>query len=287
MSINEPLINEYDYNLGIDSQIIDYIKESVEVASRVSPVKCYVLFQNATGSAVGSSASPNTISSYVETSPNYRAVIWSSGSNHPDIRPYTNSGLGSITVKINGTTATRVIEVDDLLNDNEFAVVKRYDLDPARVELVFNAGYNASAQTITYYYTGLNQGIRVERIKTGEDSTESLFGWTQYLNSSSDVFRGKNQILVRMPLTARDLVINEEGLVKLEDQKSWMIWEPEVKDFDILIITSNQTFSGEEERYEIINKENSYIQGSLITQRFKLKLIEKSDPRYKISYSIT
>jgi len=288
MSINGPLSGGYDYNLGAsETQIIDYIRESTEIESRISPTKCYLLYQNATGSAVGSSASPVTISSYVETTPNYRAVIWSSGSNHPDLRPYTNDGAGSIYVYIDAVQATRVIEVDDLVNDNEFAIVKREDLNPARVEVVFNTEFDASGHTITHYYDTMLPGINVERVKTGEGSTETMFGWTQYLNTSSDAFRGKNQILVRLPLTTRDLIVNEEGLVKLEENDSWMIWTPYVHDYDTLIIPVDQALSGTEERYEIVNKRDSIIQGSLITQRFKLRLIETSDPRYSITYTTT
>ena len=38
--------NDYDYGFGIDAEAIDYTKESIEILSRVSPVKCFVLFQN-------------------------------------------------------------------------------------------------------------------------------------------------------------------------------------------------------------------------------------------------
>lgn len=288
MAINDPLIGQYDYLLGIDSQIIDYIKESTEVESRISPMVCYLLQQTPSGSAQGSSGSVLTVSSYVETSPNYRAVIWASGSNHPDLRPYVNNGAGAITVRIDGVPASRVLEVEDLSVDSEFAVVKRRDLISGRVELVFNANFNASAHTITYFYTTMEPGINDVRMMSDEDQpTKTFFGWTQYLNSSSDVFRGPNQILVRVPLTTRDIIVNEEGLVTLEENDSWMIWQPYVRDFDILIATPSQTTSGREERFEITDKRDSVIQGSLITQRFKLKYIEPTDARYNIPYVTT
>jgi hypothetical protein len=280
-----PSEGDYDYGLGIEPVIIDYIKESVEIASRVSPTPCYLLFMNQSGSVVGSVGSPMTISSYSATTPNYRAVIWASGSSHPDVRPYSNNGQGSIFVTIDSSAATRVIEVADLANDNEFAVVKRKDLNPARVELVFNPGFDAGSHTIRYYYTTMQSGIDVDRVKSGEDTSISKFGWTQYLDTSAcaQPFREKHQILLRLPLTTRDLSINEEGKVILEENDSWMVATPYVHDFDVVVIPSSATASGQEERYEIVNKKDSFIQGSLITQRFKLKYLERTDPRYNIT----
>ena len=285
MTTSLPRKYQYDHGLGQEPEIIDYIKESTVIQSRISPVRCYLLVQTPSGSAVGSASAYMTVSSYVDTTPNYRASIWPSGSvGHPDVRPYTNSGSGSIVVRIDGNIASRVIDVEDIVADNEFAVIKRFDLSPARVELVFNAGFNASLHTIEYYYTTMNQGIDEQFIKSGQDVTETLFGWTQYLNSSCDAFQGKHQVLVRFPISQEDLIVNEEGKVHLEQVDSWMIWEPRVNDYDVLIVTADQTSSGEEERYEIVEKRNSFIQGSLITQRFKLRYIEDTDPRYNISY---
>lgn len=288
MSLNNPQSGEYDWSLGaVEPVMIDYIKESMIVQSRISPIKAYLLQPLGSGSVVGNLGSPMTIASYTATDPQYRATIWSSGSGHPDIRPYTNKGKGSITVTINSAEATRVIDVEDLINDNEFAVVERVDLNPAIVELVFNAGFNASAATIQYYYTTLESGVNVERMKSGEGTFDSLFGWQQYLDPTSDTFKGINQILVRYPLSQEELIVNEEGKVKLEQADCWIIWEPKVYNYDILVVFGDQTFSGEEERYEIIDKRDSRIQGTLITQRFKLRYIESTDPRYSIKVVTT
>ncbi|MCK9428839.1 MAG: hypothetical protein M0R17_02360 [Candidatus Omnitrophica bacterium] len=284
MGLDNPVSGEYDFSLGAqEPEILSYIKESMVVQSRISPIKAYLLQPIGSGSVSGTINSPFTITSYIETTPQYRSIIWASGSNHPDIRPYTNQGKGSITVIINSTEATRVIDVEDIINDNEFAVVKRMDLLSARVELVFNEGFNATGATIQYYYTTLESGVNVERMKSGEGTFDSLFGWNQYLDTTSDMFRGVNQILIRYPLSQEDLIVNEEGRVKLEQADCWTIWEPRLFNYDILVVTGDQTFSGEEERYEVTDKRDSRIQGTLITQRFKLRYIESSDPRYSIA----
>ena len=280
-------IYSYDLGLGIEPDIIEYMKESHLIQSRVSPTRCYLLQQIEQGTTISQSNDGNIpITSYIETSPNYRAVIWASGSNHPDIRPYVNEGKGMVEVYIDSVRATRVHEVEDLINDNEFSIVKRTDLNPARVELVFNKGFNASAHSIGYKYTTLNKDINVERMKIGEafDNSHSMFGWSQYLDYTNDLFKKKHQILVRTPLTTTNLIINEEGRVMMEDNQCWMIWEPYVKDWNILIIPSEESPTGEELRYIIENKQDSKVQGSLVSQRFKIKQLERGDDRYKIPY---
>jgi hypothetical protein len=63
-----------------------------------------------------------------------------------------------------------------------------------------------------------------------------------------------------------------------------MICEPYVRDFDILIVTADESPTGEELRYVVENKQDSKIQGTLVSQRFKIKQLEKADERYKIPY---
>ncbi len=285
MGVRDPQEEAYDYDLGIDSDILDFIQESHEVQSRISPTPCYLLQRKSSGSIIGTISSPYTISTYIETSPNYRAVIWESGDNRPDVRPYVNNGQGNIGVLIDGASALRVLTIDDISSDLEFCVVERKDLSlPGRIEIVFNAGFDASAHTIQCYFSTMQPGISNIRMQKGEDTSQSIFGWEQYLNFNTDAYRNMHQILVRMPLTTRDLTLNEEGKVAIEENKAWMIWTPYVNDFDILIVAASNSVSGKEERYEILNKQDSVIQRRLLSQRFDVKLLEESDPRYQISY---
>jgi len=282
-----PTETDYDYGLGAsEPDIINYMKEGVVVQSRISPMPCYLFFQNLNGANVGSSTAPVSGSTFGKSSNNYYMTIWSSGNNYPDVRPYTNSGAGSITVSIDNVPAIRIIDSADLQNDNEFAVIERKDLLPSRVDVIFNAGFNPTLHTIQYYYTTLEEGISDVRVKRGEGADQSLFGWTQYLDPTSDIFHGPNQILVRLPISIDALVINEEGKVKLQENNSWMIWTPKVHDRDILVFPATYTYTGRNEIYEIMNLQDSIIQKTLITQRFKLKLLEYTDARYNLPVAV-
>jgi len=213
----------------------------------------------------------------------YRAQAWPSGSlPKPSTNPEANSRAGAIYVYIDGVAATRVMDINDLLDDDEFVVVERQDLEENRVEIVFNSGFNPTAHSITWKYTSMNEGVTNEMLKRGDAADQSLFGWSQYTNNCYDDYQGRHQILVRMPLVIRDLVINEEGKVTLEENESWTIWTPYIKDFDILVVPSTDSPTGEEMRFEIVNKRDSVIQRTLISQRFKLKYLEPSDPRYDV-----
>lgn len=282
--VYKPKEGSYDYALGIEPEIIKYIRESHVVQSRISPTRCYLLHQNLEGEKVGSANSPLKVTSYSLTSPGYKAVIWSGIEEHPDLRLKTSEGEDPIKVFIDGIEASRVVAVEDLEEDNEYAIVQRKDLKIPLVEIVFNNDFDASSHEITYYYTSYQPGISDIRLKEGEDSTHSMFGWSQHIEYKCDDFQDEHQILVRLPLTIRDLTVNEEGLVVLEERNSWMIWKPYARDFDILIIAEEHSFTGKEERFEIVEKQDSVIQGSLVSQRFKLKHIEYTDKRYQIPY---
>ena len=275
-----PDINTYDGQYGIDKDVINYAKESILIALRISPFRFYLLQQNLIGQNNGSPTTPITVITYSETTPNYRTIIWSSGSNFPDLRPYANA----VTVKIDGIPATRILNITDLVNDNEFVLVRRIDLPSNQVEIVFNVGFNPTLHTITYWYTTIQEGIVPAAVQRGSDITESKFNWTQYINPYCDGYQEPNQILVRAPLTTNQLIINEEGKVTLEENDCWTIWAPYIRNFDLLILTADQAPSGVEERYDVINKKDSVMQHTLTSQRFHLKLINQTDTRYLLPY---
>lgn len=284
MTLPGPTSYQYDSGLGIDcGQHVNYIKESHVVQSRISSTRCYLLRRKLLGTQQGDLDSKLPVVNYVETSPNYRAQIWPSGAlPYPNVNPEVNNQEGAIQVYIDGVLGSRVIEVVDIAEDNEYCIVERKDRSDGRVEIVFNEAFNPTLHSIELIYTDINEDISHSFLKRGDSDNQSLHGWLQYINNCYNDFQDMHQVLVRMPLVTRDLIINEEGKVTLEEKDSWMIWEPYVRDFDILVIPSSESPTGVEMRFEVVNKRDSIIQRNLVSQRFKLKYLELSDERYDL-----
>ena len=168
-----PNYTQYDFALGWDPEIVNYVKESNVVESRIGSVRCYLFFHEASGSIIGSSNSPIVATDFLNYSNNYAATIWTAGSEgYPDIRPYMNN----IVVLINSVPAVRILAVNDLQNDNEIAIVERKELAPATVEVWFNSGFNPSGSIIQYYYSTVEPGINDIRFKRGEGQDQEIFG---------------------------------------------------------------------------------------------------------------
>jgi len=284
MTLFDPRKYKYDYQLGqdISGHHIDYIKESHVVQSRISSTRCYLLRYQRFGQSLGyDTLLP--LNNFIETSPQYRAQAWPSGSlPKPSVNSEENARAGAIHIYIDGIPATRIMDTKDLLDDDEFVVLDRQDLEENRVDIVFNNGFNPTLHEITWKYTSMNDGVTSEMLKRGDSTNQSLFGWSQYTNNCYDTYQGKHQLLVRMPLVLRDLVINEEGKVTLEENESWTLWTPYIRDFDILVVVAEDSPTGEEMRFEIVNKRDSVIQKTLVSQRFKLKYLESTDLRYGV-----
>jgi hypothetical protein len=287
MSYNVPVSGEYDYGLGIEPDIIEYIRESHSIQSRISPTKCYLLHRKKDGDVVHDDVldAPVIVTAWELEENQYYFTLWNGGVNHPDIRPQNNDGSGSISIWIDGVLATRVLDMRDIISDNEFAVVQRKLLNPARIDVVFNTNFDVTQHTVSYEYVTMNQGISDVRVKVGAAEDDSMYGWEQYLNSEiADPYLGLHQILVRTPLTREGFTISDEGLVVLKENQCWMIWEPYVYANDILIVPADQSPNGRELRFNITDKQDSRIQGVAVSQRFRIVLIEATDPRYKIPY---
>jgi hypothetical protein len=275
----------YDYGLGLDPVHIQYIKQSHIIQSRISPTPCYLIQQVTGGMPVGYPGARITplSAAWVVSDAQYRLTLWEGGSNHPDMRQYVNNGRGNIHVYYSGTPMTRVLTPEDIIANTEFAVVERRDVSPTRVEVVFNRGFTDTSN-VTYHYLTWEDGVEDLANKRGDSVAQSVFGWSQYKSSHWDDFQRPNQVLVRFPINLNDIVIMDEGRTVIENRDSWMIWYPYVDDFDILVLAADDSPDGQEHRYEIVNSTNSIIQRELVSQRFKLNLIEASDPRYNIPY---
>ena len=173
--------------------------------------------------------------------------------------------------------------VDDIIADTEFAIVEHLDVTPVRIEIVLHAGFT-DVQNITYHYLTWEEGVEDLASKRGDSTTQSLFGWEQYMSSHADDFQKQNQILVRLPINLNDVVLSDEGKVTIENRDAWTIWYPYLNDFDVLILDADDSPDGVEHRYEIVNSTDSVIQRQLVSQRFKLNLLEQTDDRNTIPF---
>lgn len=276
----------YDEGLGIDSEIIDYIKQSHLVQSRISPSKVYLVQQNQLAAEhTGSGASGGVViqsGDYLGINP-YNVQIWASGSaaSFPDLRLWVNEGVGAVTVFIDAVKAQRVASDLDLIASTDFAVVLDKQRPDKRVRIVFNQ--DISSKTVEYTYTSMSQDFDTETAMVDRQKPNtygSKFGWTQYTTPSTD-FYAINQVLVRLPLTPVDLERIASGESEMQSiDNCWMIDAPYVFEHDIFITAGVNEIS--ERRYEIVNKQDSYIQTNLVSQRFSLLLLESSDGRYDI-----
>lgn len=271
----------------VDKEIINYIRESHVVNLRMSPTRCYLLQQVGEGNVVQGPDDSLLDLSIDTTGPKPFGTIWQDSDGvdlHPDLRITPDHPNGLISIVVDGNDLKRIRTPDDIIQDDEFAAVKRNDLPSRRVEIVFNSGFDPTGKTIQYRYTTLKPGINPVRVKLGEDESHSLHGWKQYLNDYADDHQDRNQILVRMPLPVRDRLVMERGEVVTESNECWTLWYPVVDDGDIVVVPANQTVTGEEERFEINEVKRSIIQNALVSQRFHITLLERSDNRYTIPY---
>lgn len=270
----------YDENLGIDSEIINYILDSHQKQIRISSTRCYLLQQNSSGSAVGNYLYPMILDEFRLDGSNYKGQIWPLQNESPNIRLDINGGFGNLKVLSDNVELTRVVEVADILSDGEFAVVKNLTLSPQTVDIVFNVGFNPNSHTITYYFESADKNLSPLRMKSGETDAHAFYAWSQYLTYKRDRYVDYHQILVRLPLTLDNLTINEEGLVRMREHQAWTLSYPYIREYDVLVIPA--TTYGREMRFEVIDKQDSIIQEVLVSQRFKLNLINETDKRYTI-----
>lgn len=287
---NEPNTEYGDwFGLGTANQsVLNYVTRSNEILSRVSPVKCYLIQMRPTGSVIGGTAVADAITvgsgDFLTSTPPLSFVIWNGTGEHPDLRPYVGDGNGAIRVFVGGVQINRILDVGDLRSSDQFAIVKRDDLRPARVEVHLHSTV-ATGSVIQYSYDTMFEDVRMPVVNRPTANQFALFGWTQYRHDR-DKWRGANQILVRMPLTTRDQVmVDQEGKVRIEENQCWMVGAPYVRDMDLLVVPPDQSPTQETIWFEIVNKQDSVIQNRLTSQRFKVKLIPEEDERTTIPYS--
>jgi hypothetical protein len=271
----------YDEELGIESEITDYILDSHLIQLRIGGTTCYLLKAKASGAAYPSVNGTVTVASWDETDPNHISYIWdkSSANPKPDLRPYVSSGSGSVSVWIDGSVGNRVYKEEDILANNEFVLRERIDLDSGRIELILKSDFTPTS--VEYYYTGI-EGMWQEPNANSLNPVEygTKFGYSQYLCDAHAPYFGTNQLLVRFPLTVQILGWKEYGLEVLKQNHCWTISSPIISNRDVIIIPALTGIP--EQRFEVYDKEDSFIRSIYLSQRFKVQLIEYSSIIYSI-----
>ena len=269
--------------------VLNYIAKSHERESRINPIRCYLVQMDQRGVEIGSAIAPITVTSdkYLSTTFPMSFILWNGIGEHPDLRLYTHENLGGITILSDGLVLRRAPDVKDLRATDQFAIVKRTDLLPQRVEVHFYRTFDMLTHTIQYTYETMHKDVRPTAVNRPTENKFALFGWTQYKHAS-DAWRGANQILIRMPLTTRDqMMVNEEGVISIEENMCWMISTPYINDGDLILVPPDQSPTGETVWFEVVNKQDSIIQHVLVSQRFKVKMLPPEDERRTILVSTT
>lgn len=263
--------------LGLDREIVDYIKESNDLLMTARGQPLFLLKAKVEGDLTRRAV----VTSWDATTPQYKKRIWSSGVNHPDVRRYGNRGQGNIFVRSDEVLLTRVWNADALQLDDQFLVQVGIDKS---VTLVFNTGFNASLHTIDYQYYTLCHCVDFEKAipKTNCPicyGTMFEGGFDQYLSTATGDYPA-NTILVSFPMVTEDLVYTESGVQKQLTRRNWTSHNVPLEETDILIsLVGNELGS----RFEVLSTEESELRGILLHKVFTYRLLEEDDIRYKVS----
>ncbi len=284
---------KYDYKLGPKDRQISYMLKNHRKQIQIGGEACYILRRKESGSAVPA----QTIPVFEEwedqyDSTYYRSLIWDGQGLHPDFRTYTAVEESNTPFDLanSGSSMDRIVDYKDLKADTEFALYEDKSVLPHRWFVVFNGGFDPRNESLSYTYSTLSAGTDVTNIEPDEDSPEyfgSKFGWIQMTTPKTQLTTTANQFLIRLPMTLKDIRREQQGFVINFEPKAWMLGEPYVKDMDVIVRPAKLGI--EEERYEVLNKEDSIVK-SLSTptvyyrshQKFQLKLIDRGDSVYNI-----
>lgn len=268
-----------DDRLGLDQEIVDYIKESNDLlmTARGQPL---FLLKAKTG---GDLSQKVTITSWDITTPQYKKTIWRTGLNHPDLRRYVNSGQGNIFVRSDGMALTRTWNLDVLQFDTQFLVAVGIDKS---VTLIFNEGFNAAAHTIDYNYLTMCHCVDFEKAMPKTNCPTcfgTMFegGFTQYLKPATGDYPA-NVVLVSFPMVTEDLVYSEAGVTKQLTRRNWVGPDIPLDETDIFVSLTGGELA---ERFEVMNIEESELRGILLHRVFTYRLLEEDDIRYQVKVS--
>lgn len=275
LQVGEELFTECQ--IGLDSEIVSYIKQSNEISLRVSGEPFYY-FQRVPGAII-----TGNVSTYTQTSP-YIGTLWVPADGeftHPDIRLHDSDFI----LYNNGVPMTRVYEVSYINSDTEYCIVVDVGVSSATknvINVYFNDGFIPG--DITFTSNSLCSCVDIEsgypnRQCTICKGTSTPFAYTQYKCAGSQ-YTPTNTVLVRVPLVAETAGVTQIGRVLSREYRHWAGPAPYLSNYDLIVGTIGNNIGNV---YEIKAKLDSRMRGILLHQAFDTILIERDDIRYSIT----
>lgn len=268
-----------DCELGLDAEVFDYIRESHTLQIRIGGEPFYLFRRVDQGEYQSKS-----ITSWATTSSQYSAYIWRPGDGetlHP------NSRIQADTFKVfhNASEMVRAYDKDSIAYDVEYAIDIEVGDDASTagaVRIWFNEGFTPENVSISYR----NLCSCVDRT-TGYPNRECPLcrgtsyptAFVQYTTSATK-YNPQNTVLVRVPMAAEEIPVDQIGRVTRRDLRHWIPYEPYVNNYDLIMGTIGRNRGV---LWEIVNKSDSRWRGILVHQEFNTIRIEESDIRYSLA----
>jgi len=277
LSSGEELIR--DCELGLDAEVFDYIRESHTLQIRIG-AEPFFLFRRVDQGEFQS----KSITTWETTSTQYSAYIWRPGDGE-DLHPNSRTQADTFKVFHNAVEMTRVFDKDSLVYDNEYTVDIETGEDKATAGAV-RMWFNEDFTPVNVSYTYRNICSCVDR-STGYPNRECPLcrgtsypaAFTQYKISATK-YNPADTVLVRVPMAAEELPVDQIGRVTRRDLRHWIPYVPYVNNYDLIMGTIGRNKGV---LWEIVNKSDSRWRGILVHQEFNTVRIEESDIRYQLA----
>lgn len=266
--------------LGLDAEAVDYMRESHTLQIRVGGEPFYI-FQRAEQGEFRS----KSITVWETTASQYSAYIWQP-SDGEDVHPNSRTQKNTFKVFNNAAELTRVFDKDSIAYDTEYAIEVEIGIDTNTAGAVlvwFNEGFTPG--NVSYSYRNICSCV--DR-STGYPNRECPLcrgtsypaAFTQCLAHATK-YNPVNTVLVRVPMAAEDIPVEQIGRVTRRDLRHWIAYNaPYVNNYDLVIGTMGRNTGVV---WEIVNKSDSRWRGILMHQEFSTVRIEESDIRYQLA----
>ena len=268
-----------DCELGLDYEIVDYMRESHTLQIRIGGEPFYIFQRTEQGEFRSKS-----ITVWETTASQYSAYIWQPGDGE-DAHPNSRTQKDTFKVFNNASELTRVFDKDSIAYDTEYAIDVETGVDTSTsraVRIWFNEEFTPG--NVSYSYRNICSCV--DR-STGYPNRECPLcrgtgyptAFTQY-ETPATKYNPVNTVLVRVPLAAEEIPVEQIGRVTRRDLRHWIAYNaPYVNNYDLIVGTMGRNAGIV---WEIVNKSDSRWRGILMHQEFSTVRIEESDIRYQL-----